>query len=213
MLTSCQRQRADKAHSKIIHLPRLTLQLVAELRVGDADQPARPLPDAAPAWLRHAVLGHDAIHDVLESRDGGAGMKPRDDAGDRFVSGGRVQHDKGLAVLGEERPAREVRLAARRGPVLAAQRLGGALAEEVDLEGGVDRDEALSPAMLRSSLVWSTGQNSTPGFSSTNSYSRVLPKAFAATTLFRWVRLLVPLITPFSIRSTNPSERSSELTP
>src|SRR5215217_8515257 len=40
-----------------------------------------------------------------------------------------------------------------------------------------------SPAMLRSSLVWSTGQNSTPGFSSTNSYSHVLPKAFAATTL------------------------------
>src|SRR5215211_906389 len=38
---------------------------------------------------------------------------------------------------------REVRLASGGGPVLAAQRLGGALAEEIDLEGGVDRDEAV----------------------------------------------------------------------
>src|SRR5829696_5032516 len=44
-----------------------------------------------------------------------------------------------------------------------------------------------SPAMLRSSLVWSTGQNSTPAFSSTNSYKRWLPNALVATTLCRCV--------------------------
>jgi hypothetical protein len=54
-----------------------------------------------------------------------------------------VQHDKGLAVLGEDRPAREVRLATRRRPVLAAKRLRGTLAEEVDFEGGVDGAEAI----------------------------------------------------------------------
>jgi hypothetical protein len=41
-------------------------------------------------------------------------------------------------MLGEDRPTREVRLATRRRPVLAAQRFGSALAEEVDFEGGVD---------------------------------------------------------------------------
>jgi hypothetical protein len=67
-----------------------------------------------------------------------AGMKLRHDAGDRLVRGCRVQHDKGLAMLGEDRPTREVRLATRRRPVLTAQRFGSALAEEVDFEGGVD---------------------------------------------------------------------------
>jgi hypothetical protein len=46
-------------------------------------------------------------------------------------------------VLGEQRPPREVRLAFRGGPILAAKRLGGALAEEINLEGGVDRHEAV----------------------------------------------------------------------
>jgi hypothetical protein len=46
-------------------------------------------------------------------------------------------------VLGKDRPPREVGLAARRGPVLAAQRLGGALTEEVDFEGGVYGHEAV----------------------------------------------------------------------
>jgi hypothetical protein len=55
-----------------------------------------------------------------------------------------------------------------------------------------------SPAMLRSSLVWSTGQNSTPGFSFTNSYSLRLPRALAAMALLRWVRLRVPVMTPLS---------------
>src|SRR5829696_3406634 len=70
-------------------------------------------------------------------------MKLRHDAGDRLVRGSRVQHDKRLAMLGEDRPTREVGLATRRRPVLAAKRFGGALAEEVDLEGGVDGDEAI----------------------------------------------------------------------
>src|SRR5215210_776452 len=38
-----------------------------------------------------------------------------------------------------------------------------------------------SLVMLRSSLVWSTGQNSTPGFSFTNSYSLRLPRESAAS--------------------------------
>lgn len=47
-------------------------------------------------------------------------------------------------MLGEDRPAREVRLATRRRrPVLAAKRLRGTLAKEVDFEGGVDRHEAI----------------------------------------------------------------------
>src|SRR5919199_4947657 len=70
-----------------------------------------------------------------------------------------------------------------------------------------------SAAILPSLLVWSTGQNSTPGFSFTNSYSRWLPRALAAIVLFRWVRLRVPVMIPLSIRSTNPSASSSELTP
>src|ERR687885_2981079 len=42
-----------------------------------------------------------------------------------------------------------------------------------------------SREMLRSSLVWSTGQNSTLGFWSTKSYSLWLPSALVAMTLFR----------------------------
>jgi hypothetical protein len=38
-------------------------------------------------------------------------MELRHDARGCFVRGGRVQHDKELAVLGEEYPACEVRLA------------------------------------------------------------------------------------------------------
>src|SRR5829696_773935 len=55
-----------------------------------------------------------------------------------------------------------------------------------------------SPATLRSSLVWSTDQNSRPGFSSTNSYRRLLPSALLVTTLFLWLRLRMPVIVPFS---------------
>ena len=58
-----------------------------------------------------------------------------------------------------------------------------------------------SPATLRSSLVWSTGQNSTPGFSSTNLYRRLLPSALLVMALFLWLRLRVPVTIPFSIRS------------
>jgi hypothetical protein len=94
---------------------------------------AYPFPDAVPAQLRHAVLGYHAVDRVLERGNRRARLQLRHDAGDRLIGGGRVQHDKGLAVLGEERSAREVRLASRGGLVLAAQRLGGTLAQEVDL--------------------------------------------------------------------------------
>src|SRR5215211_4120873 len=129
--------------SKIIHLPCFTLQLVTELGMGYAYELARPLPDAAAAQFRHTVLGYHAVYYVLEGGDRRARMELRHDARDRLLGSGRVQHNKRLAVLGEERPARKVRLASRRRPVLAAQRLGGTLAQEVDLEGGVDRDEAI----------------------------------------------------------------------
>src|SRR5829696_1005481 len=48
-----------------------------------------------------------------------------------------------------------------------------------------------SPATFRSSLVWSTGQNSTLGFSATNSYRRLLPSALLVMALFLWLRLRV----------------------
>src|SRR5204863_5151079 len=63
--------------------------------------------------------------------------------------------------------------------------------------------------MLRGSLVWSTGQNSTPGFSSTNRYRRALPIAEVVTILLTWSVLRVPVTTPCSTRSTNPSASSS----
>src|SRR5215203_6600428 len=111
--------------------------------MGDAYELARPLPGAAPAQLCHAVFRDHTVYYVLERSNRRAGMELRHDARGCFVRGGGVQHDKGLAVLGEERPAREVRLAPGGGPVLAAKGLGRALAEEVDLEGGIDRHEAL----------------------------------------------------------------------
>ena len=95
--------------------------------MGDAYQPTGPLPYGAASQLCYAVLGDDTGHYVLERGDRRAGMKLRHDAGDRLVRGCRVQHDKVLAVLGENRPTREVRLATRRRSVLAAQRFGRAL--------------------------------------------------------------------------------------
>ncbi len=46
-----------------------------------------------------------------------------------------------------------------------------------------------SRAMTAGSLVYSTGQNSTPGLSATKSYSRALPSAVVVTILLRCVAL------------------------
>ena len=46
-------------------------------------------------------------------------------------------------MFSEDCSAREVGLPTRGGPVLAAQRLGGTLAQEIHLEGGVYSDEAV----------------------------------------------------------------------
>src|SRR5919202_1265636 len=129
--------------SKEIHRLCLALQLITELGMGDAYELASSLPDAATAQLRHTILGYHAVYRVLEGGDCRARMELCHDARDRLLGSGRVQHDKRLAVLGEEGSALDVRLASRGGPVLAAERLGGALAQEVDLEGSVDRDKAV----------------------------------------------------------------------
>jgi hypothetical protein len=127
----------------MIQLSCPALQIVTELRMGDAYKLARSFQYAAAAQFCYAVLGNNTVNYVLERGDRRAGMKLRHDAGDRLVRGCRVQHDKRLAVLGEDRPTCEVRLATRRRPVLAAKRLRGTLAEEVDFEGGVDGAEAI----------------------------------------------------------------------
>src|SRR5215203_3086193 len=110
----------SRQKSKIIHLPCLTLQLVAELGMGYAYKLACPLSNSAAAQLRHTVLGYHAVYYVLEGGDRRSRMELRHDARDRILGGGRAQHDEGLAVLGEERPAGEVWLTSRRRPVLAA---------------------------------------------------------------------------------------------
>ena len=97
--------------SNVAHLSGLALQFVAELRVGDADQLPGSLADAGAAELGDAVLGYDAIYQVLERGDRGAGMQLGDDAGDRLVGRRRVQQDERLAVLGEYCAPREVWLA------------------------------------------------------------------------------------------------------
>ena len=70
-----------------------------------------------------------------------------------------------------------------------------------------------SRAITVGSLVYSTGQNSTPGLSATNSYSRALPSAVVVTILLRCVAFSVPVITPPSTRSIMPSPSSSVCTP
>src|SRR5262249_28608375 len=62
---------------------------------------------------------------------------------DRGVARRRVEDDERLAALRHEGAAREVRLAAGRRPVVAAERLRGALTEEIHLEGGVDGHDAV----------------------------------------------------------------------
>ena len=70
-----------------------------------------------------------------------------------------------------------------------------------------------SRAITVGSLVYSTGQNSTPGLSATKSYSRALPSAVVVTILLRCVAFSVPVITPPSTRSIIPSPSSSVCTP
>ena len=56
-----------------------------------------------------------------------------------------VEHDEALPALGVHGPAGEVVLSAAGGVILPAHGLGGALPVEVDLGGGVDRDEVGFP--------------------------------------------------------------------
>jgi hypothetical protein len=113
--------------------------------VGDVDKLAGTLPNAAAAKLGYSVLGNHAVHDVFEGRNCRARVQLRRDAGYRFVRGRRVQDDERLAVFGENRPSYEVRLAARRGPVLATQGLGDTLAQEIHFEGGIDDGHVILP--------------------------------------------------------------------
>jgi hypothetical protein len=60
--------------SEVADLSCPAFELLAELRMGDADELAGPLPDAAAAKLGDAILGDHAVHYVLERRDRRAGV-------------------------------------------------------------------------------------------------------------------------------------------
>jgi len=195
--------------SEVSDLPRAARELVAKLRVRDRDQPARALADARPPQLGNAVLGHYTVDDVLQSRHGGPRVQAWDDPRDRFVVRRRVEHDERLAARRHDRAAREVRLTTRRRPVVAAERLGRALPEKSTSSVALIVTMPSSRAMAQGSFVWLTGQNSTPGFSSTNSYSRRVPNALVVMILFLCVCFRDPLMTPFSTSSTKPSHKSS----
>ena len=121
---------------------RLALERLAVVGVRDRDQPPRPLGQRGAAQARDAVLGHDVVDGVLERGHDRALRQPRADPA-AALARGRVQHDERLPALRVHRAAREVGLAAAGGPVAAGDRLRRALAVEVDLGRGVDRDEVV----------------------------------------------------------------------
>src|SRR5918998_6329468 len=61
-------------NSKIIHLSCPALQIVTELRMGDAYKLARSFPDAAAAQFCYAVLGNNTVNYVLDRGDRRARM-------------------------------------------------------------------------------------------------------------------------------------------
>jgi hypothetical protein len=169
--------------------------------MGDAYKLARSFPDAA-AQFCYAVLGNNTVNYVLERGDRRAGMKLRHDAGDRLV-GGCVE----CSTI-KDWPCSE-RIAPRAKSGWPPEDDQYSLPRDSEAHWprkstsrvALMAPKLFSPATLPSSLVWSTGQNSTPGFSSTNLYRRLLPSALLVMALFPWLHLRVPVTIPFSIRS------------
>src|SRR5215469_11171182 len=137
------RQPAAWSRSEIAEASRGGAELVAEGRGGDGDERRRALTDRPAPQLGHAMLRHHLVDHVLVGGDDGARAQGGLDARDGAVHRGGVGDDEGLPALGEGGGAHEIGLPARRRHVVAAQRLRGALAEEIHLHGSVHRAEFL----------------------------------------------------------------------
>jgi hypothetical protein len=134
---------AGELGAQVARLDGLLEQAAAEVRMGDRDQRDRPFLHALAVEVGDAVLGHHVVHVATGCADAAAGAQARDDARDAAFLGGGVEGDDRLAVRGARRAAVEVDLPADARVELAAQRVGGHLPGEVDLEGDVDRHLAV----------------------------------------------------------------------
>jgi hypothetical protein len=161
-----------------------------------------------------AVLRDDPVHVAARRDDAGArALSSCDDARDLAAVGGRGERDDRLAAARERRAADEVHLAADARVDAVADRVGAHLTGEVDLQRGVDRDDAGFLRMSAVSLVRSQGWNSTSGLSSTKSKPLGCPMT-KLVTMRPGCTCLKRLVTaPVSTRSTSRSENISVWTP
>ena len=91
----------------------VAIKFFAKLGMGDLDECLSALPDIAAVEVSNAVFGDDVVHITPSGQHARAQGKPRYDARDRFVLGGRWKRNDGLAIFGPRRSANEIELPAK----------------------------------------------------------------------------------------------------
>ena len=133
--------RVERHQEPLLLVHEAALEPLSMLGGRHVDQPARPLLDGAPGEKRRAVLGDDGVH-VDACRGDHAATQPWVDRGSpRYL---RPEGDDRAGTRERGRTG-EVDLAANRTDVYPATHLGAHLAEQVDLDGGVDRHQGAQP--------------------------------------------------------------------
>src|SRR5262249_31815206 len=113
--------------------------------MGDRDERLGPSPFTFPPQRRRTVLRDDPVRQRAWARHRRAGLQGWNDPGDGAVAPRRRQRDDRRAAARTRGAEDEIELAADPRDLTRPQALRRHLAGQVDLERGVDRDEAVEP--------------------------------------------------------------------
>ena len=111
--------------------------------MSDADQPLRPLTQAAPEEMGDSVLGNHVVNVTPARHHPRARLENRHDARLLPLLHGGGQGDDRLAALALRRPADEIDLPAEPGVDPGPDGVRADLAGEVNLDGGVDGNQVV----------------------------------------------------------------------
>ena len=110
--------------------------------MGNGGQRPYPFRHSATLQLCHAVLRDNGIHQVPSNGHRRPRRQRGLDLGDRPLFGGGIKGDDPTPAFGAQGAGSEIRRTASAAELLGADGLRGHLAQQIDLQTGVDGDHA-----------------------------------------------------------------------